>query len=189
MRHKGIYSDIQSSVKLPGEMTPDDRYQRARDPVEEATRQWAERYEDASGFRGLVSLIRTYGAVIRSVEAQLRPYGLNLSRYEVLLLLSFTRTGCLPSMRLRDLLMVHGSSVTYLVDRLEEAGFVARRADPDDGRVALVCLTDAGRAVVEEASHRLVEHEFGAFGGLSEHERELLSALLAALRNGDATAS
>lgn len=167
-------------------MTPDEQHQRARDPVEEATRQWAERYLDASGFRGLVSLIRTYGTVIRSVEAQLRPFGLNLSRYEVLLLLSFTRAGRLPSMRLRDLLMVHGSSVTYLVDRLEEAGFVAREADPGDGRVALVCLTDAGRAVVEAASKRLVEFEFGALGGLAESERELLSELLATLRNGDA---
>jgi len=166
-------------------MTPDDQHQRARDPVDEATRQWAERYADASGFRGLVSLIRTYGTVIRSVETQLRPFGLNLSRYEVLLLLSFTRAGRLPAMRLRDLLMVHGSSVTYLVDRLEEAGFVAREADPDDGRVALVCITDAGRAVVEKASNRLVEFEFGALGELSESERELLSELLANLRNGE----
>jgi DNA-binding MarR family transcriptional regulator len=81
--------------------------------------------------------------------------------------------------------MVHGSSVTYLVDRLEEAGFVAREADPDDGRVALVCLTDAGRTVVEAASSRLVQIEFGALGGLAEPERELLSELLATLRNGD----
>jgi len=166
-------------------MTQDDHTIRARDPVEEATRQWAERYPDASGFRGLTSLIRTYGAVIRSVETLLRPLGLNLSRYEVLLLLSFTRAGRLPSMRLRDLLMVHGSSVTYLVDRLEEAGFVSREADPEDGRVALVCLTDAGRAVVEEASNRLVEFEFGALGSLTEEQRRTLADLLATLRNGE----
>jgi DNA-binding MarR family transcriptional regulator len=88
-------------------------------------------------------------------------------------------------MRLRDLLMVHGSSVTYLVDRLEEAGFVAREADPEDGRVALVCLTDAGRAVVEQASNQLVEFEFGALRSLTETQRRTLADLLATLRNGE----
>ena len=44
----------------------------------------------------------------------------------MLLLLSFTREERLPVMRLRDLLLVHGSSATYLVDRLAEAGMVTR---------------------------------------------------------------
>jgi len=165
-------------------MASDERVVQPRDPVDEATRHWGERYSDASGFRGLVSLIRSYGAVVRSVEAVLRPLGLNLSRYEVLLLLSFTRAGHLPTMRLRDLLMVHGSSVTYLVDRLEEARLIERRPDPDDGRVSLVCITDAGRETVSRASARLVEFQFGAIGDLGEDEREMLASLLGRLRGG-----
>ena len=51
-----------------------------------------------------------------------RPLDLTISRFEVLLLLSFARGGRLPVMRLRDLLLVHGSSATYLVDRLTDAG-------------------------------------------------------------------
>ena len=165
-------------------MASDDQVVHPRDPVDEATRHWDERYSDASGFRGLVSLIRSYGAVVRSIESVLRPLGLNLSRYEVLLLLSFTRAGRLPTMRLRDLLMVHGSSVTYLVDRLEEAGLIERHADPDDGRVSLVCITDAGRGLVDHASARLVEFQFGALGELGEDQRAMLASLLGRLRGG-----
>jgi DNA-binding MarR family transcriptional regulator len=87
-------------------------------------------------------------------------------------------------MRLRDLLMVHGSSVTYLVDRLEEARLVERRPDPADGRVSLVCITDQGRETVNRASARLVEFQFGAIGDLGEQEREMLASLLDRLRGG-----
>lgn len=154
----------------------------SRDPVDEAVRHWADRYPDARGFSGLVSLIRAYSVAVRSVELVLRPLGLNLSRYEVLLLLSFTRAGCLPTMKLRDLLMVHGSSVTYLVDRLEDAGFVERRPDPTDGRVSLVYVTDAGRSLIEQASHALSDAGFGAFAALDEQQATDLVALLAHVR-------
>ncbi len=157
----------------------------APDPVVEAARQWRERYPGGSGFLGLVSLIRTYSVVVRAVEAVLRPLGLNLSRFEVLLLLSFTRTGQLPTMKLRDLLMVHGSSVTYLVDRLEEAGLIERLADPGDGRVSLVCLTGDGRDLTDRAARDLAAAGFGTFGELAEHRHLDLADLLAELRGAE----
>jgi DNA-binding MarR family transcriptional regulator len=40
-------------------------------------------------------------------------------------------------------------TVTILVKRLEERGWVARGKDPDDGRVVVVSLTDAGRDALE----------------------------------------
>ncbi len=161
-----------------------DEHATPRDPVTEAARHWAERYPGTQGFSGLVSLIRAYSVAVRSIESVLRPFGLNLSRYEVLLLLSFTRAGRLPTMRLRDLLMVHGSSVTYLVDRLEEAGLVERAADAADGRVSLVCITDSGRALVDRASHALGDIGFGAFASLGEEDATQLVGILAQVRAG-----
>ena len=166
-------------------MSDEPRTSTRRDPVEEAVRQWSARHPDASAFRGLTALIRTYGVVVRGVETILRPLGLNLSRFEVLLLLQFTREGRLPMTRLRDLLMIHGSSVTYLVDRLEEAGLVARRPDPADGRVSLVCITDEGHLVADRAAALLVEHDFGPIAALPEERRELLADLLGALRGDE----
>jgi DNA-binding MarR family transcriptional regulator len=150
--------------------------------VEEAAARWAERYPGAAGFHALTSLVRGYGAAVRGVEGLLRPLGLNLSRFEVLLLLSFSRAGALPIMRIRDLLMVHGSSVTYLVDRLQEAGWVARDPDPADRRVSLVRLTGEGRALIDEAARRLAEGGFGAFATLDQGRLAELSELLADLR-------
>lgn len=45
-------------------------------------------------------------------------------------------------------------SMTQLVQRLEQRGLVARTSDPSDGRVALVSLTDQGRAVLAARRQR-----------------------------------
>jgi DNA-binding MarR family transcriptional regulator len=167
---------------MPGSEPPARRTARRRDPVDEATRHWGQRYEDAPRFRALTSLVRTYGTAVRAIEALLRPLGLTFSRFEILLVLSFARSGALPIMRLRDVLMVHGSSVTYLVDRLEAAGLVARASQPADRRVSLVKITDAGRDCVERASRLLADRGFGPFAALDEDRLEDLSDLLGALR-------
>jgi DNA-binding MarR family transcriptional regulator len=160
----------------------DDGAGNGRDPVEEAAARWAERYPGAAGFRALSSLVRGYSATAREVEAVLRPLGLNLSRFELLLLLSFSRSGALPTMRIRDLLMVHGSSVTYLVDRMSEAGLVAREADPADRRVSLVRLTDAGREAIDAAAPLVAAGGFGPLGALGDDDLDDLSSLLGRLR-------
>lgn len=155
---------------------------RAKDPVAEAVRHWDGRYPGTAGFRAVTSLVRTYSVVVRGIEAILRPLDLTLSRYELLLVLSFTRTGGLPIMRLRDSLMIHGSSVTYLVDRLEEAGWVVREPDSDDRRVTRVSLTPSGREIVDRASALLVEYDFGPLAALEADRQNELSALLGELR-------
>lgn len=159
------------------------------DPVEKAQRQWSSRHPDESAFLVLTSLLRTYSLVLRDLERALRPLELTLSRFEVLLLLSFTREGRLPVMRLRDLLMIHGSSATYLVDRLVNAGWVSREADPSDRRVSLVCLTPEGRAAVERGVAALVDAGFGPIGALGEDDRRELARLLGELRRAPVQAA
>jgi DNA-binding MarR family transcriptional regulator len=155
---------------------------RSRDPVEEAVRHWRAHHPETERFRALTSLVRAYSVALREVEALLRPLDLNLSRFEILLVLSFTRRGVLPISRLKEALMIHGSSVTYLVDRLEHSGLVARGTDEDDRRVVRVQLTDAGRATIEQACELLCENEFGVFTTLSEDRLEVMSDLLNELR-------
>lgn len=41
-------------------------------------------------------------------------------------------------------------SMTQLIQRLERQGLVTRRADPDDGRVALVAMTESGKALLDD---------------------------------------
>lgn len=70
------------------------------------------------------------------------------------------------------------STVNGIVDRLEAKGYVARRASPQDGRIRLVSLTEAGRSKVQDF-HAIVEETERRFtAGLSEQEREQMRKLL-----------
>lgn len=152
------------------------------DPVAKARRQWQARYDEGDAFTVVVSMLRTYAVMLRDLERILKPVELTLSRFEVLLLLSFTHDQRLPAMRLRDLLLIHGSSATYLIDRLVERGWVSRETDSHDRRVSYVTLTDAGRATVERGVAALTEAGWGPVADLTGDERHRLAGLLAALR-------
>jgi DNA-binding MarR family transcriptional regulator len=72
-------------------------------------------------------------------------------------------------------------AMTVLVGGLEKEGLVQRARHPDDGRVTLVSLTAAGRAM---AAQRLMPAGLEAaslFGELPEHDRKDLLRLLTAV--------
>ena len=65
---------------------------------------------------------------------------------------------------LADLLRVHPSTLTGVLRRLEERGFVARKADPEDRRRAVLNLTAQGKTIdvqrggtVEAAVRRVID--------------------------------
>ena len=82
----------------------------------------------------VTSVMRVQQIMLREVEAVLKPLGLTFARYEVLMLLSFSRAGSLPVGKMGERLQVHPASVTNAVDRLEHDGYVVRRRNPVDGR-------------------------------------------------------
>lgn len=68
--------------------------------------------------------------------------------------------------------------LTYLIDDLEQPGFVARRADPADRRNRLIDVTDAGRAAWEQRRSALRQVESHLLGALAPAESATLRALL-----------
>ena len=79
-------------------------------------------------------------------------------------------------------LQVQPATMTRMLQRMEKAGFVERRPDPDDQRVSRVYLTAAGRAVqgdVRQVWHRLEEE---AFAGFSLEERDLMRQFFERIR-------
>ena len=78
-------------------------------------------------------------------------------------------------------LMVHPTSVTNTIDRLEKQALVVRRPNPRDGRGTLAEITQAGREVVQRATADLMKAEFG-MAGYSDAQLEELFAMLRSLR-------
>ncbi|MEZ5216482.1 MAG: MarR family transcriptional regulator [Ilumatobacteraceae bacterium] len=153
------------------------------DPIAEARRHWAEHGWEAAapGMAALTSIMRVQQILLQRVESVLRPLGLTFARYELLTLLSFSRTGSLPLGKIGVRLQVHAASVTNAVDRLEREGLVERVPHDNDGRVTLAQLTDKGRALATEATALLNEQVFEQLG-ISESDTKALYDLLAQVR-------
>ena len=150
-----------------------------RDPIREAHRQWvAHGWEEAAdGMAMVTSLIRVQQLLLERIDEVLRPLELTFARYEVLMLLSFARSGSLPMARIGSLLQVHPTSATSAVARLEAQGWVERSRSAADGRVVLASVTDAGRAVATRATDGLNREVFSE-PGLPPEGVTQLTALL-----------
>ena len=129
----------------------------AADPIAEAHRQWvAHGWESAAdGMAAITSLMRAHQIFLARVETLLRPFEVSFARYEVLMLLHFSKRGALPMRTIGSRLQVHQTSVTNAVDRLEAAHLVQRLPHPTDRRATLVELTRSGRALAEKATAAL----------------------------------
>ena len=80
----------------------------------------------------VTSIMRAQQILIAELDALLRPHGLTFARYEALVLLQFSREGALPLRLIGQRLMVHPTSVTNIINRLEAQGLVVRRPNPAD---------------------------------------------------------
>ncbi len=130
------------------------------DPIERAGQTWEQHFGPAAAMRAATSIFRVQQILLARFDEALRPHDLTFARYEVLVLLTFSRTGELPLKVIGSRLMVHPTSVTNAIDRLTAAGYVRRRPNPADGRGVLAGITGAGRAVVEQATAALTDMDF-----------------------------
>ena len=153
------------------------------DPIERAGETWERHFGPASAMRAATSVFRVQQILLARFDEVLKPHELTFARYEVLVLLTFSRTGELPLKVIGSRLMVHPTSVTNAIDRLVGAGYVDRRPNPNDGRGVLAGITAAGRAVVGMATAALTDLDFG-LGDLPETDRAQLFDILKRVRLG-----
>jgi DNA-binding MarR family transcriptional regulator len=124
--------------------------------------------EVAAGLARLLSLIRW-----------LSPPGMSLTSAATL----NTLERCGPC-RLTELAAAEGvtqPAMTQLVGRLAETGLVVRCADPGDGRVVHVQLTDEGRQLVARRRAFRTERLSGLLTQLSKADQDALAAALPAI--------
>jgi DNA-binding MarR family transcriptional regulator len=147
------------------------------DPIARAAEIWERRFGPSAEMAAVTSIMRAQQILIAELDAVLKPYQLTFARYEALVLLSFSQTGALPLRMIGERLMVHPTSVTNIIARLERQGMVTRRPNPRDGRGRLAEITAQGRSVVERATADLTAERFGMAGYQTEQLREMFALL------------
>lgn len=157
--------------------TPPDPPRLPFDPIDRAAELWEEHVGDATAMKVVTSVMRVQQMLLSRIDASIKPFGITFARYEVLVLLTFSRTGRLPLSKIGERLMVHPTSVTNAIDRLEAAGLVRRVPDTADRRRTLAELTDAGKDVVGRATKALQDNDFFLDDASTAHADELYALL------------
>jgi DNA-binding MarR family transcriptional regulator len=130
-----------------------------------------------------IGVIGRISRLARELEARLEPvyreHGLEAGWHDVLATLR--RTGPPFSLRPSDLtgtLMLTSSGTTKRLDKLEEAGLIARGPDPDDRRAILITLTPVGKDLIDGVTAAHLANEASLLEALSAVEQRDLAALL-----------
>ena len=108
----------------------------------------------------------------KEFEARGSEYGLSSAQWRLLVLL--VKEDGATQARLADLLEIEPISVSRLIDRMEEGGWVERRADANDRRVRMVFATKQARAAFDKVKSLASDLYDTALAGLSAEERETL---------------
>lgn len=154
------------------------------DRAERAVEQWRRERPDLDvAPMALLGRLAEAALLVRSrQEAVFARFGLQGGEFDVLATLR--RAGAphaLTPTALYEATMVTSGAMTARLDRLERAGLIARRPNPDDRRGTLVELTPAGFALVDEAVVAHTANQTALVAGLAPDEQANLSRLLARL--------
>jgi DNA-binding MarR family transcriptional regulator len=139
--------------------------------------------EDSLGY--LVN--RVARSIAHQLAEEIRPAGVAIGQWAVLLFL-WARDG-MSQADLSRMVAIEPPTMVRTIDRMVRDGFVTRTADPSDGRVSRIHLTDRGRSLRDELVPKAVMVNATTLGRLSTSEGRTLQRLLAKLldETGDST--
>jgi DNA-binding MarR family transcriptional regulator len=131
----------------------------------------AERVEQVDYVAG--NLLSRAALLVRLLVKQVRSREISRTEMEVL---SILREGPRKITELSELEGIAQPTMTLLVKRLEEKGWVRREGLPEDGRVVMISLTEAGSTAQEKFRAQFLAALRADLQELSDQQLEELSA-------------
>ncbi|WCL53515.1 MarR family winged helix-turn-helix transcriptional regulator [Gimibacter soli] len=104
--------------------------------------------------RRLRIAVRSFVDIYREIERAARVGRMTIPQYKLLL---YLRAGPQRAGELAALAAVKKPTITPIVATLEDRGWVAREADPDDRRSSRLMMTDEGRFAMNAFESELAE--------------------------------
>ena len=131
----------------------------------------------------LYNVVRTFTLLNRLFQRHYAQLDLTPAKLNVLMLVKHVGGDeGLPQREIAKRLIISGSDVTGLIDRLEKDGLLTRRGASSDRRVKLIKITPKGSALLDKLWPTHIEQVEQAMSSLSKREQEQLIALLTKLR-------
>ncbi|WP_245570511.1 MarR family winged helix-turn-helix transcriptional regulator [Jeotgalicoccus marinus] len=110
--------------------------------------------QNEARIKAFTVLIKSSQSVQKLIKQDFLKKEINLNEYAVLELLYHKGDQAIQSIGKR--ILMGSGSITYVIDKLEERGFLYRQPCPEDRRKMFACITDEGKAYMRA---RVVEQE------------------------------
>ena len=133
-----------------------------------------------------IALLRTASIVNRALARVVEPFGLSLAQYNALRIIRGAGTGGIPTLSIRERMIEEGTTITRLLDKLEEASLIRRERTVPDRRQVLCFVTDDGRKLLDTLDPLVDAADEEAVASLSQSELERFIDLLSAVRQTNA---
>jgi DNA-binding MarR family transcriptional regulator len=115
----------------------------------------------------------------QAANAALSKHDLTLGQFDILATLRRQGPqGRLTPKELMKSVMLSSGGMTSRLDRLEQAGWIRREADPHDRRGVMVALTEAGRIQIEAATATRFQQAEEAIPPMLPEDRQVLVKVL-----------
>lgn len=105
-----------------------------------------------AGVAAWAAVLRVHAALVPKLGREVAEAGLQISWYDVLLVLNAAPERRLRMSDLGAAAVLSREQISRVVSELERAGLVTRVANPDDKRSSFATITDAGRARLRRAA-------------------------------------
>lgn len=132
-----------------------------------------------------IALLRTASIVTRALARVVEPYGLSLAQYNALRIIRGAGTGGIPTLSIRERMIEEGTTITRLLDKLEDAALIRRERSVPDRRQVLCFVTDGGRKLLDTLDPLVNAADEEAVATLSGLELERFIDLLDAVRRSN----
>ena len=111
---------------------------------------------------------------------------MSLAQYNALRIIRGAGTGGIPTLSIRERMIEEGTTITRILDKLEEAELVRRERGTPDRRQVLCYATSAGKRLLDEIDPIVDAADEEAVAVLSERQLEQLVGLLDTVRAANA---
>ncbi|MFC5403470.1 MarR family winged helix-turn-helix transcriptional regulator [Cohnella soli] len=123
-----------------------------------------------------IALTRASQWVNAHTDRDIKRHGMNRTEFGVLELLY--HKGPQPLQQIGGKVLMSSGNITYVVDKLEQKGYVRRRASKEDRRLIYAETTDEGAKLIEAIFPDHAQVIASATNGLSADEKEVACKLL-----------
>jgi DNA-binding MarR family transcriptional regulator len=138
------------------------------------------------GQEATIALLRTASVVGRAVARVVEPSGLSLAQYNALRIIRGAGAGGIPTLAVRERMIEEGTTITRLLDKLEESELITRERAAPDRRQVICYITAAGRRLLDKLDPLVDASDAEAVDVLDDDELEQLVAMLDRVRAGNA---